>query len=139
MNTWRDQPRRLAAALLLSCLALGCRGQSSESVSLVPVEGRVTLHDKPLARASITFLPKTKTGSQARGLTNLDGRYKLLHESGSPGAETGEYQVVLQVMDLQPKRPGDAASGPAFSPSESTPLTAIVPEGGGTLDFNLSP
>src|SRR4051812_19172027 len=70
--------------------------------SLVPVSGRVTLDDKPLAGAVVTFQPRAggdaakSPTSGSVGRTDQDGRYNLrLIAPDQPGAAVGEHTVTI--------------------------------------------
>jgi hypothetical protein len=76
-------------------LLVGCDG----GVRAVPVSGRVTLDNKPLAGAVLQFVPVS--GSEkapgAIGTTTEDGRYSLVLNNGSDtrGAAPGKYKVTI--------------------------------------------
>jgi hypothetical protein len=137
---------RLTLFLVL-CLAAGCGGRN-----VVPVSGRVTLDDKPLAGVHVGFQPMATEGNKNPGggsyaITDADGRYTLkLVEGGEPGAFVGKHRVEITVRgaevdpntDLRPK--GGAAKvviPPKFN--RDTTLTFDVPAGGtDKADFPLT-
>ena len=139
---------RAVCLTLLSLIQAGCGGPSS-GPSLVPVRGTVTLNDRPLSCAVVTFIPTGSTrGGMATGRTGPDGTYTLRSREGA-GALPGEYRVVIskRVMPDGSDVPADDTTPPMDSPArESLPaysdanrpiLTAIVPDNGGTIDFPL--
>lgn len=80
----------------------GCGGQSSEVPSdLVPVTGTVKLDGEPKANITVIFNPGKKTsGTGGYGVTDSNGKYKLMHRSNQPGVEPGEYIVTFSMMGL---------------------------------------
>ncbi len=141
----------LLAVMLL--VGLGCRGRDPNLPRLVPASGRVTLADKPLTGAMVTFVPTGQTrGPIAEARTDQEGRYELVCPQGR-GAAVGDYRVTIRkwVMpdgsDYVPQAgvgPDDSPARqvlpPRYSDLQQTTLTATIPEGGSnTLDFALGP
>jgi hypothetical protein len=94
----KTAPNTLRASLLFSAIILftGC------DQSAVPVSGRVTLNDKPLAGAVVTFQPRgggdasKSPASGSVGRTDQDGRFTLhMIEPDRPGAAIGEHTVTI--------------------------------------------
>ena len=91
------------AGLVWAVLALalaGCGG--GPSYKTAPVSGRVTVDGKPLAKASVTFVPVAGAGEKGPlpssvGLTDADGRYSLVFNSDSKtsGAVVGKHKVMI--------------------------------------------
>ena len=87
--------------LILIAIAVpltGCGG----GPKLVPVSGLVTLDNKPLANATLQFVPvsgPSDTVGQVSsvGTTGEDGRYTLVSNSDSSakGAVAGKYKVII--------------------------------------------
>lgn len=75
---------------LLGLILSGCGGGSG---GLLPVKGTVTLDDKPLAGATVTFQPLEAGGSPSYGQTDASGSYTLEFAAGKPGAMPGKHQV----------------------------------------------
>ncbi|MDB5309616.1 MAG: hypothetical protein JWO38_3818 [Gemmataceae bacterium] len=140
--------RRQLAAVLPFVLA-GCG--SGPAPGPVPVSGTVTLNDRPLANATVTFIPVPGTpGFGGTGKTNADGKYTLADSrENTPGVLPGKYRVVVgkRLMPDGSEVPADDTTPPIMSPAkESLPaygnptapaLSAAVPDGGGTIDFSL--
>jgi hypothetical protein len=137
--------------VLLGCLVVcGC-GQDANAPKLVPVSGTVTLDDKPLSGAVLTFTPTGDTrGGGATGRTGPDGKYTLKEPRGGSGAVAGAYKVVIskRVMPDGSDVPADynvpEMDSPAretlpahYSSPEQTTLIKTVPPEGGTVDFAL--
>jgi hypothetical protein len=59
-----------------------------------PVSGVVTLDDKPVEGATVTFAP-TGSGSAASGVTDAAGTYKLTTFRAGDGAVMGSYAVSI--------------------------------------------
>ena len=88
--------QRLLGGLVLVTL-FGCGGQPYQ---VAQVSGKVTLDARPLANASITFAPMaTKDniapGPTATGLTDAEGRYKLIFDKNTPGAVVGKCRIYI--------------------------------------------
>ncbi len=137
-------------ALLLTVVA-GCNKGGSDAPPLVPVSGTVTLDGKPLANASVTFLPvsSTRGGRSPYGFTGPDGRYELMYDNEHKGAPEGQFEVVCNkwVMPDGSDFPRDSGQSPIevarellppnYSQEGMSELKATVPAGGGTVDFAL--
>jgi hypothetical protein len=131
---------------LLLCI-IGCGGPS-----FVPVSGKVTLDDKPLAGATVGFYPlSVKPGTPApnsSGRTNDKGEYTLTAAtSKTKGAAVGKHRVSITLepdltgSDLPANKLPKGGRPPKLSPTyqgESSELTCDVPSGGKTdADFAL--
>lgn len=139
-----------AGALLLAIAGCG-RQDSGVKVpeELAPVTGLVTMDGKPLSGASILFTPGPDThGQGAYGVTDADGKYELTHYSNKKGIPPGRYLVVITkytLADGSPIPQGQTAADAnasesipaAYSDANSTQLSAEVPSGGKTFDFEL--
>jgi hypothetical protein len=140
-------PLRIAQVV---CLALcGCgRNAPVVEVDALPVTGKVTLDEKPLAGATVMFMiddpPATFFGTtQADGTYSLRGRKELVEKlqgtckvtisrmvkpDGSPLAD-GEMPATVQATEqLHPR----------YSMLNATELTANVVATGGTFNFSLT-
>jgi len=115
----------------LTCAALmaGCSEPAPRPIELVSVEGTVTRNGKPVPRAIVTFFPVDKKGTPARGITNSKGHFELMHQSQTPGAEAGEYKVV--VLDRM-RIPGK----PALD-TEPIQFEALVQDAPAKFDFEI--
>jgi hypothetical protein len=81
----------LAASLLLPLASAGCRDATA-----VKVQGNVTLDGKPLAGATITFLPlDEKEGRAAGGRSEPEGSFRL-------EVMPGQYRVTVVMPDDDP-------------------------------------
>jgi hypothetical protein len=88
----------------LLCIA-GCKSEAS-----VPVEGKVTLNNKPLADATVVFSPSRANGpGPFIGITDHDGHFSLGSlgkEQG--GAAPGTYMVMITTVKSDPNAPDTA-------------------------------
>jgi hypothetical protein len=140
---------RFFGPLLLAVLC-GC---NSKPYSVALVSGRVTLDGKPLAKASITFVPMaTKEniapGPTATALTDADGRYTLTVDKDTPGSVVGRCRIFVTTMFTDaPPPPPDQDGGPPVRLARDkvperynvrTTLTFDVPPSGtDQADFDL--
>lgn len=145
--------RVYAAMLLTAATMLGCGGPSwTDSLpELVPVSGQVTLDQKPLAKATLQFIPiGSSRGHICTAITDDNGRYEAMAAETHKGLPVGEFQVVCNKWvladgsDLPPDTmapPWEIGAKellpPRYSDETRSQLKAIVPPGGGTIDFAL--
>jgi hypothetical protein len=138
-------------AILAGCLILfGCTGKDPAGPKLVPVSGAVSLNGKPVAGATVTFVPAGDTkGFGSKGKTDVDGKYSLTGNRGGAGAVPGNYKVTISKRVMpdgsEPDEDVPVMESPAretlpskYSMGGQTTLTAIVPESGGAVDFKLA-
>jgi len=131
------------ALLFALPLAAGCGGSGA-----VPVSGRVTLDDKPLANVHVSFQPiaagqDKNPGGGSYAITDADGRYSLrLVEGDRPGAFAGKHRVEITARnesDDDSDRRGRPAKPRVSVPAKfnrNSDLTCEVPSGG-TADANF--
>lgn len=129
----------LFALPLLFCL-VGCGDP------LVPVSGKVTLDDKPLANASVVFEPIStsgKAGVSSHGKTDTNGEFSLSSAtSDTKGAVVGKHRIRITAFDKD---------APASNADSSKVPKQLVPEkynskseeffevpAGGTKDANFN-
>src|SRR5262249_42117903 len=92
---------RCLAGLLLTLLLIGC-GKGGPKV--VPVSGRVTLDQQPLANADVTFSPEsgsgTTAGLESSGRTDEQGNYSLkVIQDRRDGAAVGTHKVRISQIE----------------------------------------
>jgi len=117
---------------------------------LVPVSGRVTLNNNPLANAYVSFQPtgsgEREPGPGSYGTTDGDGRFTLqLVGKDQPGAWVGHHRVVISLKD--PPNPNEVSDSASRDRTEKLPLrynrdsklTFDVPAGGSdAANFDLT-
>jgi hypothetical protein len=135
------------AGVLLAAFLAACSGCGKNPHRVAPVSGTVTMDGRPLANATVAFLPETKPGAMpsptSRGETDSQGRYSLTTSEGKPGAVVGENKVRVSTLK---SRAGSESEGGAVLARETVPekynarttLTFTVPEEGSDgADFQL--
>lgn len=121
-----------AAVLITLC---GCGGSGVKVPPLGQVHGTITLDGKPLPSASVSFQPVSGKEGPSQAITDSEGKYRLQHMPGHPGAAIGEHAVRIT---------GKPADAPA-SVKENVPpkynvqsqLKVTVKAGDNTHDFKL--
>jgi len=117
--------------------AVGCGGGKTASVS-----GRVTLDGKPLAGATVNFLPDSKEkepgpGSSAK--TDANGNFTLQLQNGKgDGAVIGKHKVAITAFEGDDQPPSSSPKDQFFRKSlvpdryngDKTELWFEVPAGG---------
>lgn len=125
----------LAAVVLGTLTQFGCGGGDSEHETEY-VEGVVTLDDKPVPGATVTFAPVDDSqGVPATGITDENGKYKLTTIGGGTAGEAeagtvaGEYYVGVKKSEFpkQVEDVNDPDYGKAPDPKKSN-ITYIVPK-----------
>jgi hypothetical protein len=95
-------------AFVVLALALGC---SSEK-KFVPVSGRVTMNNQPLADALVSFRPVVPEGTleapESTGKTNENGEFSLKTVTGQDGAWVGKHVVRITLVKLIPGAQADS-------------------------------
>jgi len=115
-------------------LSQGCTSQDDSLPDLGKVSGTVTLNDKPLANASVSF--ESEGGQVSFGKTDEQGHYEIKYRDGVMGAEVGTNTVRIETVL-------DAPAGPRYRDpipakyNRDTTLTVDVTEGENTHDFAL--
>jgi hypothetical protein len=142
------------AALALAGL-IGC-GSDEDRYPLVPVSGTVTENGKPLAGATITFLPDQGNPYNTPGTdsTGPEGNYRLMFRSRT-GVSPGKYKVAITLPIVDPEAKiseefkddplmGQMALGVDRAPRKpkkgagvKNEFEAQVENKGGTLDFDV--
>ena len=138
-------------APLLVLVASGCNSGSADG--LVPVTGTVTLDDKPLANAVLTFIPSGETlGQGGVARTDAAGKFEATSfDLKDKGLVQGNYRVVI-TKPVNPDGTDFVAAPdtdmmtatykqllpPIYSDQTQTKLTAEIPAAGKELEFKLS-
>ena len=93
------QQKSVRLILALALLA-GWSGGASIS-GTIPVSGKVTYKDQPVAGATVTFIGQGE-GRSATAITAADGTYKL-QTLDAAGALPGSYTVVVDKTEMPPE------------------------------------
>jgi len=137
--------QRIFGGGLAGCLALalaGCGGP-------VPVEGKVTMNGKPLAGATVVFIP-VNGGPEAGAQTDEEGNFHLTGTK-TEGISPGEYRVTVSKKEwppgVTPPEPTKMTFASVlqkretvplkYTAQDKTPLRVPVPNGG-TKDVHLA-
>jgi hypothetical protein len=129
-------PRACLVWVVPALLLAGCGG----SAQIVPVSGRVTLDGRPLANATVTFVPVAAAAGKdplpsSVGTTDENGHYSLVLNSGgqTSGAVAGTHKVII-LLGVQGGSTSDAT--PTFHKqlpeqyNRKSKLECDVPAGG---------
>jgi hypothetical protein len=127
----------------------GCGRGQQQPAKLVPVAGKVTVDDRPLAEGSVVFWPDPAKGNQAKepatGEIYGKGDYTL-YTVGEKGAPPGWYKVVvfpflLSALHKVPKRPPeelpDAPVPAPYMDLDTTTLSVEVTESPAEKAYDL--
>lgn len=107
----------------------GCGG-GSDAPELGQVTGTVTLDDKPLEGATVTFMPENSRASS--GTTDASGKYVLTYIRDQTGAAIGKHKVIVtKMVDERNVLPA------IYSDEEKTPLSKDVEAGENLYDIPL--
>src|SRR4051812_25868176 len=92
--------RRVRPWACLAALALGAAGcgeaTSKTTAARVPTTGKVTFAGKPLADATVEFIPVGSTpGQGGYGQTDDEGLYSVSDHKGKSGLPAGDYKVTV--------------------------------------------
>jgi hypothetical protein len=124
--------------MLLPLLLLGC---GKKGLKVAPVSGRVTLDNKPLANADVTFIPaepgpKSSANLEASARTDEQGRYSLkMVQDRRDGAAVGANKVRISLIERGEK----IVNRVPKAYNQDTKLTFTVPAEGSTeANFDLS-
>jgi hypothetical protein len=117
----------LFGALLLSAAGLpGCAGETPPH--LVPAHGRVMYRARPLALATVTFVPDLAAGNthgrDGRATTGPDGSFTVETYPYGPGVMPGAYRVTVLYYSRNDHLPRK------YTKFHLTPLTALVTDEG---------
>lgn len=112
----------VGAGLLFSLVALvGCGGGDG----LVPVNGTVTVDNKPGDSAAVEFIPKGNTqGNGGTALADANGKYEILTPQGKKGLLPGEYAVRISYR----RNPDGSAPDPNAPPIDSKASEWLPPK-----------
>jgi hypothetical protein len=135
-----DFSSRVIAILGIFVLS-GCgAGDGYAELGLVEVTGTVTLDDKPLAGANVSFESADKRS--ATGKTDAAGKYSLMYDSQTRGTTPGP--KIVRITTAEVGEGGGAAEGSAAAKESIPPrynrqseLTADVSASNKIFNFDL--
>jgi hypothetical protein len=86
----------IRAALPLTLVAISGCGSEEDRIALQPVSGIVTMNGKPLANASIVFLPEAGNAVSTPGndVSGPEGTFKLMWRNRA-GVSPGKYKAIV--------------------------------------------
>ena len=125
----------------LTVVALVFTGCGSGGPEIAHVSGRVTMDGKPLANATVVFIPEN--GRPAGARTDADGKYVLNFTEGRRGAIPGKNTIritTLRDADKDPNGksiPGSPETIPAKYNAASTLEFAVEPGKRNVANFDL--
>jgi len=139
------RPWRVLAAVLVVAWAVGCGGKP---LKLVPAEGTVTIGGIPAPHIALQFLPDTNGEVQtpsSQGMTNDQGRFALMNQTGQPGAVPGWHSVLLVDTEEERIEQGQRPTRPPRPPRLSDRYATLAaglraevpPEGGSEILIEL--
>jgi hypothetical protein len=133
-------------------MTVGAIGLAGCGSGLVPAEGIVLLDGRPVAGATITFMPQGE-GRPASARSGADGRFAASLPGAAPGLPAGDYRVVVMLLKQEVLGAGggdaETASGGGGPPvqyivpkrygdPETSGLTAPLAKGSRDLRFELT-
>lgn len=132
--------------ILVSVSLVGCGG--NDGPQLIPVSGKVSIADGPLAGAGISLRADASKGNSTQhipsGITDAEGKYELT-TGIAKGAPAGWYQVVVTPPTAAPVGGELPRSGPPsfdrkYTDVTTTDLSLEVKEGAapGAYDLQLA-
>ena len=94
-----NHPGNLAVSILVTVgiVLTGCSNSSRPPT--YRVSGTVTMQEKPVAGAVITFVPTSNEGAAASAITDSEGKYALTTWQAGDGARPGEYRVKVSKQE----------------------------------------
>ncbi len=122
---WWSCPRIVRSLVALVAVSLaGC----GEKTGTLPISGKVTYQNKPVANARVTF--HSKSGARpADGLTDSAGRFQLGTFMAGDGALPGEYGVTINGSGTDVLKPPSVEinGAEAYTPPKEADLKSSIP------------
>src|ERR1700709_1042253 len=79
--------------LVLAIQGVGCNKEKLPGLG--QVVGTISLDGKPVADASVAFVPAETGATTSMGQTDATGKYELYYSRGNKGAKVGEHTVTV--------------------------------------------
>lgn len=134
--------KRLCCAWAGTLLAFAIAGCGPGGPEIAHVSGRVTMDGKPLANATIVFIPEN--GRPSGATTDADGKYELNFNEDREGAIPGKNTVRFTTLrDPTPGEDGKSIPGspetiPPKYNAESTLEFVVEPKKRNIANFDLT-
>lgn len=125
----------------LAMVALLFTGCGSGGPEIAHVSGRVTMDGKPLANATVVFIPEN--GRPAGARTDADGKYVLNFTEGRRGAMPGKNTIRITTLrdadqdETGKSIPGSPETIPAKYNAASTLEFTVEPKKRNVANFDL--
>lgn len=138
------QPSVLFSFAVTAAFCVGCGAGGPE---VADVTGTVTLDGNPVPGAAVTFHPEAAGGSPSYGVTDDQGKYKMMFTMDRSGAMLGKNWVEIEVPKLSKSEIEEMkANGQTPPPRLQIPkkykeqgaLTAEVKSGANDIPFALT-
>jgi hypothetical protein len=124
-------PRPLPSLLLVllsSCPLVFLLSGCGKPYKVAPVSGKITLDGKPLAKATVSFVPLGTKENQApgptsHGGTDAEGRFSLSLSvtPPTPGSVVGKCRVFITTLQSDPAADDRDAGGPVRRVKDKVP------------------
>ncbi|AWM39309.1 hypothetical protein GobsT_23870 [Gemmata obscuriglobus] len=120
---------RAGALLGLALLAAGSSGCGGpKGVPVAKVRGTVTYRGKPVAKASVSFIPETPGTVPALATTDENGAYSLSTYGTGDGAPVGPCRVAISLTGPSPPLPEHLAKAEAAAETLRMPGKPLIPK-----------
>ena len=93
-----NYPGKIAVSALVT-VGIVLTGCPNSRPATYRVTGTVTIQEKPLASAVVTFVPTSKEGEAASAITDSEGKYALTTWEAGDGARPGQYGVKVSKQE----------------------------------------
>jgi hypothetical protein len=120
-------PTLCLAMLVLSAAVSGCGDKTS--VKTVPVRGKVTVGNEPVAEGNVSLIPTSKDAKSGMSAGQIKNGEYVIYTGGKEGAPEGQYKVTV-TPSMMPSSGGGAPKTPfnsKYSDVNKTTLTLTVP------------
>lgn len=133
--------RRAWGVVATAVFALGCGSGGPE----LPVNGIVTMDERPLDGATVIFYPETG-GKPGAAVTGSDGKFVIVGLQRESGLAPGKYKVTVSKMKFYDEPPVGAITevdtkndlAPIYSNPAQTILSYSVTGDGKPIEIKLS-
>jgi len=134
--------------VVLMAVAIGCSG--GDGLKRAPITGLLTVDGKPVAGASLQFIPAGGTpGGGALGVSDANGKFEVISSRhGDEGIPPGEYLVMVSLLadpdgtPLSPEatqadHPFAKETVPAPYSGPDSPLKVTISDKGGEVKVEV--